>query len=303
MANIEKSGADDKVSIFLGVVLVIIVCYGVPINILTLKMLVKRTASRLKLMDKILISLCVCNLLEMFPLFILNAVACFKRKWLYGETGCAFFAFWMNLTGNVSIWHLVVFALEQRRAVSHHNIAMPSWNYLSSWKQNLVLVLVWLHGFICSILPAIGWGGYGLEGLESSCAVKWEQTDAEHLSYTITLFMVNFFIPVTLLTFFYVHIFQRFKSHIDGISSEAVAIRAKNYVKLRKLAKTGICMTVAFFLAWMPYAAVALTTTIMQRKLPRIVASLPAVFAKCSTVTFATIIFLKRSSRVASGEI
>ena len=297
MTNIEKlDSADKNVLIFLGVVLVIIICYGVPINILTIKTLLIRTSRRWKLMDKVIISLCVCNLVEIFPLFVLNAAACFKMKWLYGETGCVIFAFWMNLTGNVSIWHLVVFAFEQRRCVSRNNIARPTWNFLSSWKQNLVLVLVWLQGFIWSVLPVIGWGSYGLEGLEISCAVQWERTDAEHLSYTMTLFAVNFVIPATLLVFCYVHIFQRFKGHVDQISPEALAIRAANQVKLRKLAKTSICMTVTFFFAWMPYAGVALTTTILQRKLPPMVASLPGVFAKCATVTFATIIFWKRST-------
>ena len=297
MTKIEKQGsAEQKVSIFLGIILIIVICYGVPINILTIKTLLIRTSIRLKLMDKIIISLCVCNLVEIFPLFILNAVACFKMKWLYGEKGCTIFSFWMNLTGNVSIWHLVAFAFEQRRGVSHNNIARPTWNYLSLWKQNLVLMLLWLQGFIWSILPVLGWGSYGLEGLEISCAVQWHQTDAENLSYTITLFMVNFFIPATLLIFCYVDIFQRFKSRLNGISPAAVTIRAANHVRLRKLAKTGIFMTVSFFFAWMPYAGVALTTAILQRQLPPIVYSLPGVFAKCATITFATIIFRRRAA-------
>lgn len=299
MADSSKGTTDPgekAVTIFVGVVLVMLNCFGVPINIAAIKMLAKRGTG--KLVDKLPISMCICNLIQMFPLYLLNAVACFRNRWLYGEVGCYIYGFWVNYTANVLIWHLASYAIEQRKAVNNSAAASQAWRHTPGWQQLLVLSLIWLQGLFWGIAPFAKWGGYELEGLQISCSVAWERTDTSSLLYTIMLFMASFVLPVLIIIYCYVSIFKRFRTHVESMPSSISTVNnaARNQAKLRKLALIGVFMTASFVFAWSPYAIGAIATIIRKKTIHPILATLPAVFAKCSCIIYPTIMLLKRAS-------
>jgi hypothetical protein len=59
-----------------------------------------------------------------------------------------------------------------------------------------------LLGFVWSILPALGWSYYDLEGgLNSThCSVKWADPSWNVLSYNVTILIFVFLVPLTFIT-------------------------------------------------------------------------------------------------------
>ena len=292
----KMNSIEEGFSIGLGVMFLLITCFGVPINIAAIKTLKKQTSNHLKLMEQIPISMCVCNIIHMFPIYLLHALCAFYRKWILGLPICQFMGFWVHFNGNSSIWHLVLYALEQRRLVcSDHNIN-PAMDNTAAWKKYAKLSFAWLHGLFWSIIPFSGWCGYQYEGLGLSCSVTWEYTDAGSLTYTISILIFNFIFPMVIIINCYTKIFLKFKTHVDCQSSSIVtSAQARNKVKLRKLAVIVCFMSGSFIFAWAPYAGVAVYMLFTQRRAHPILVTLPAGFAKCSVVIFPIFILLKKS--------
>lgn len=293
----EFTKADEGVSIFIGIMYVLITTFGLPINISAIKLLRKHGSAQFKLIEQIPISMCICNILQMFPLYILYSICAFRCKWVLGFPFCQFMGFWVHFNANSSIWHLVAYALEQQRAVGSDNGVNLAWQNVADWKKYLTLLLVWFQGLFWSIIPFSGWCGYQFEGLGLSCSITWEEPDVGSISYTVCIFLVNFIFPTVIIVSCYFKIFTKFKNHIVNLSSPlATSAQVRNKAKLRKLAVVGCFMTGSFLFSWAPYAAVGLFMVLTQRKAHPILVSLPAVFAKCSVIIYPCFILLKKSA-------
>ena len=295
--NYTMTSTDDAISIFMGVMFTLITFIGVPLNIKAIKDLREGSSSQFRLIEQLPISMCFCNLIQVFPLYILNAVCAFARKWILGLPMCQFMGFWVHFNANSSIWHLVAYALEQRRLVASNSNINSAQHNTANWKTYAPLVLVWMHGFFWSVIPFSGWCGYQFEGIGLSCSVTWERTDAGSISYTICILIFNFIIPVVVIAYCYLKIFMMFKSHIAGLpSSLAASTEARNKAKLHKLAVIACVMTGSFLFCWAPYAMVGMYMIFMQRPALPLLVTLPALFAKCSVVIFPAFIVMKKAA-------
>ena len=293
--NYTMTSTDDAISIFMGVMLTLITFIGVPLNMKAIKYLREGSSCQFRLIEQLPISMCFCNLIQVFPLYILNAACAFARKWILGLPMCQLMGFWVHFNANSSIWHLVAYAMEQRRAVGFNTNINFSWSSTANWKKYAPFVLVWMHGFFWSVIPFSGWSGYQFEGIGLSCSVTWESTDAGSISYTICILIFNFIIPVVIIAYCYLKIFTMFKSHIAGLSSSvAASTEARNRAKLHKLAVIACIMTGSFLFCWAPYAIVAVYMIFAQRRAPPVLVTLPAVFAKCSIVIYPSFIIMKK---------
>ena len=293
----DMNGTEQGISIFLGIMFTLIACIGVPINIGAIKALRQRSNTQFKLIEQIPVSMCFCNLIQTFPIYILYAVCAFARKWILGFPMCQFMGFWVHFNANSSIWHLVAYALEQRRAVGSDNSICLAWQNIANWKRYSILALIWLHGLFWSIIPFTGWCGYQFEGLGLSCSITWESTDSGSVSYTVCILIFNFVIPVVVIINCYLKIFNKFRNHISSLSSPvAASSQARNKIKLRKLAVVGCLMTGTFLFAWAPYAIVGVYMVFMQKPANPILVTVPALFAKFSVIIYPSFILLKKST-------
>eukprot|EP00795_Rhopilema_esculentum_P013976 gene13976-4939_t len=288
---------EENISIFVGVVFILVNFFGLPVNIMALVVLKKQAPGAPRLIDKIPISMCISNLIQMFPIYTITAVACLKAKWIFGMPLCYFMGFWVHTNANAAIWHLVLYAVEQKRALCSGYCINAAKRHMCRWKQYGALALVWGHGVFWSTVPFAGWAEYQFEGLNVSCSVAWEKTDPVSLSYTTCILLFNFVIPVTVIGYCYTKIFRGFKTHVKTVSaSVGMAAQQSNRLRLRRLAAIGSFMTASFLFAWAPYAIVATITIITQKTVSPIAATLPAVFGKCSVLIYPTIIVWKRTT-------
>ena len=295
--NYKMTSSDEVASILMGVMFSLITFIGVPINIKAIRALRQRSSIQFKLIEQLPISMCFCNLIQAFPLYILYAICAFARSWILGFPLCQFTGFWVHFNANSSIWHLVAYALEQRRAAGINNNINLAWNNTANWKKYTPLILAWIHGFFWSVIPFSGWCGYQFEGIGLSCSVTWEKTDAGSISYTTCILIFNFIIPVVVIAYCYTKIFMAFKNHVTGLSSPlATSTQARNKEKLRKLAVITCVMTGSFLFCWAPYAIVAVYMIFAQRQAPPVLVTLPAVFAKCSIVIYPSFIVMKTAA-------
>jgi hypothetical protein len=54
-------------------------------------------------------------------------------------------------------------------------------------------------GLLWSVFPLVGWSSYALEGIKTSCSLKWKSSTFNSLSYNITVFIVVLLGPLIFL--------------------------------------------------------------------------------------------------------
>ena len=213
----------------------------------------------------------------------LHIIANAYGKWIYGEEGCKAAAFITFLSGLTSLMHLaaasyeryvaVVFPLTSRRTVTFQRAVRMS-------------VAVCLYALIWSALPLCGWSGFELEGVGTSCSVRWKSHNKVDLSYNVCIIFFCFAFPVSLITFSYFKCCKEIMSSTKRAKStwgKSSRFTRKSFEIERKIVVLFGVMTVAFLVAWTPYAVVSLMSMIAGPDvISDVAASVPAYTAKSS---------------------
>ena len=213
----------------------------------------------------------------------LHIVANAYGKWIFGEEGCAAAAFITFLSGLTSLMHLAAASYERYVAVV---FPLTSPKTVTFQKAIRMSVAACLYAMFWSVMPLCGWSRFELEGVGTSCSVRWKSHDKIDVSYNVCIILFCFIFPVCLISFSYfkcckeiVSLTRRAKSTWGKSSS----FTRKSLEIERKILALFGAMTVAFLVAWTPYAVVSLISMIAgSDAISDVVSSIPAYTAKSS---------------------
>ena len=191
----------------------------------------------------------------------------------------------------------------------------------SFYKKCLIIGTCWLYALFWSILPLFEWSSYGPEGLGISCSVNWQSRSADDISYTILLMIFAFIIPMGIICFAYVKIYQLVKSHNKSVARMQLGMPKSNMevldkgharksscdligekqshiimCKERRVAKIGFIMASAFGIAWIPYSVVSMMAVKEPSSVSPLMGTIPAIIAKSSTCYFPIIFGLTHTA-------
>lgn len=130
-------------------------------------------------------------------------VSAITGRWVFGEVMCKLTGFLISVLCIASILTLVLVAIDRYLAICR---PLKYCILVTHKKSVMMLVYVWLHAAVCSILPVIGWGqGYKFVVEESICRPEFGKPTADN-GYTIFLFITCFVGPFSIIAFTYVSI-------------------------------------------------------------------------------------------------
>ena len=214
------------------------------------------------------------------PLLVVTNI---HGRWIYGDYGCkatAFIATWSGLTSlmNLSLagyerYVALVFLYKSQRTFTRRRALRAS-------------VAMWLYALFWSIMPLCGWSGFELEGVGTSCSVRWKSRDTLDLSYSICLMLACYVLPVSIMISSYYKSCQeisRGAKRAKRTWGKTSPFTRKAFAMERKMVILFGVMTVAFLVAWTPYAVVSLLSMIAGPDvISDVTASIPAYIAKSS---------------------
>ncbi|XP_070181298.1 rhodopsin, GQ-coupled-like [Littorina saxatilis] len=102
-----------------------------------------------------------------FPLVITSS---FRRRWVFGQLGCEYYAFVTYTCVLVSMTCYLLISLHRYRVIVMHvpsdNAGTRRW-VACSIAAALTYALCW------SVCPFLGWGRFSLEPFATSCSIDW----------------------------------------------------------------------------------------------------------------------------------
>ncbi|XP_029159986.1 rhodopsin-like isoform X2 [Nylanderia fulva] len=266
---VEEQGT-PVIYIFAAVVLGFIGFFGFILNLLVILTVVKNantlwTPNNVILVNMVIGDLSVAALGN--PIAMTSAIA---GSWYWNHTMCLGYAWFMTTMGFASIGNLTIMAIERFLLVT-----CPM-KILSLRHAYILALLVWIYALSLSLPPLFNWGTYGPEAGNISCSVSWEIHDSEthNESYIGFIFIIGFFLPVTIIISSYYGIIRSLKRMGRRIG--------QNNRRERKITMMVYLMIIAFLIAWLPYAILALAVQYFYVQTSQAVAVLPALLAKSS---------------------
>ncbi|KAI4827839.1 hypothetical protein KUCAC02_031205 [Chaenocephalus aceratus] len=116
-------------------------------------------------LNLILVNLSVAGLIMCAFGFTITFISSINGYFILGPTFCAMEGFMATLGGQVSLWSLVVLAVERYIVVCK---PMGSFKF-SNTHAGIVVGITWVMAFACAGPPLFGWSRYLPEGLQCSC--------------------------------------------------------------------------------------------------------------------------------------
>ncbi|KAM3878299.1 green-sensitive opsin-like [Diretmus argenteus] len=269
--------ADPMFFKLLGVYMIFLFFTGTPINALTLLVTFQNKKLRQPL-NFILVNLAVAGLMMCIVGFTVTIISSFSGYFILGATSCVVEGFIATLGGQVSLWSLVVLAVERYIVVCK---PMGSFKFTAT-HAGAGVAFTWFMAMACSAPPLAGWSRYIPEGLQCSCGPDYYTLAPgyNNESYVMYMFSCHFCLPVFLIFFTYGSLVLTVKAAAAQQQESASTQKAE-----KEVTRMCVLMVFGFLLAWVPYASyaaylffnrgIAFTATSM---------AIPAFFAKSSAL-------------------
>ncbi|XP_067855135.1 rhodopsin [Heptranchias perlo] len=248
-----------------------------PVNFLTLFVTIQHKKLRQPL-NYILLNLAVSNLFMVIFGFTTTIVSSMNGYFVFGSTACSVEGFFATLGGEVSLWCLVVLAIERYVVV-----CKPMANFrFGSQHAIMGVAFTWVMALACSVPPLVGWSRYIPEGIQCACGVDYYtmKPGLNNESFVLYMFSVHFLTPMTIIFFCYGRLVCTVKEAAAQQQESESTQRAE-----REVSRMVILMVIAFIVCWVPYASVAFYIFLNQgSEFGPIFMTFPSFFAKSSAL-------------------
>ncbi|XP_037660500.1 melanopsin [Choloepus didactylus] len=220
------------------------------------------------------------------PVFFISSL---YKQWIFGETGCEFYAFCGALFGITSMITLMAISLDRYLVITR---PLAPVGVVSKRRAALVLLGVWLYALAWSLPPFFGWSAYVPEGLLTSCSWDYMSFTPAVRAYTVLLFCFVFLLPLLVIVHCYIFIFRAIRDTGQALRSFGTGGGARELPRQRqrlqsewKTARVTLLVVLLYVLSWAPYSTVALVAFAgYAHVLTPYMTSVPAVIAKASAI-------------------
>ena len=306
--NNSNSQSDSKTQTFITeCFLILLTVIGATFNSFVIYVFIKIYSRSKQLLDAIIISLAISDLLPCISAYPIIAAKILLRDFLNSRLYCKVEGFLVHLMAIASISHLGALAYERYHTVTHFGPRLQG----RPRGQILTIFLLWMYSLVWSMMPLLGWSSYEVQGLQNICGVKWNSEKLSDNLYCVTLLFTNFLVPLAVIISCYTKLFSYVKQNrfltrrleLTPISTQSefadtqslqpqqeISQRNNDSAKKekgfdKKKAVMVLIMTSGFIVAWSPYAVVSVVSLFSKGRLMTPVATTTAsLFAKTNVI-------------------
>ncbi|CAB1451407.1 unnamed protein product [Pleuronectes platessa] len=210
-----------------------------------------------------------------------------QGEWQLGSTLCFLVPYAQGLTVHVSTVTLNVIALDRHRCIVYHLETRMRKDVCFG-----VIALTWVLSAVLASPLAI-FREYSYFTVEPGhsipvCMEKWPGKSTDGTVYSISMVILQYFLPLSIISFAYARIWSKLRAHVSPAeacnNSKAGSDRHR---RRRKTTKMLVTMVVVFAVSWLPLHAFQLATdlysTVLDMRDYRLLYTVFHVIAMCST--------------------
>ncbi|XP_068611964.1 neuropeptide Y receptor Y2, like [Brachionichthys hirsutus] len=211
-----------------------------------------------------------------------------QGEWKFGSTLCFLLPYAQGLAVHVSTVTLNVIALDRHRCIVYHLETRMRKDVCFG-----VIALTWVLSAVLASPLAIfrEYGSFTLEPGNSIqvCTEKWPGKNTDGTVYSISMLLLQYFLPLSIISFAYARIWSKLRGHVNPAESVPCggSGSSERHRRRRKTTKMLVTMVVVFAVSWLPFHAFQLATdidsTVLDMRDYRLLYTVFHVVAMCST--------------------
>nr|XP_043877018.1 neuropeptide Y receptor Y2, like [Solea senegalensis] len=210
-----------------------------------------------------------------------------QGEWKFGSALCFLLPYAQGLAVHVSTVTLNVIALDRHRCIVYHLETRMRKDVCFG-----VIALTWVLSAVLASPLAIfrEYGSFTLEPGHSIqvCTEKWPGKSTDGTFYSISMLILQYFLPLSIISFAYARIWSKLRGHVSPAENAGSgAASSERHRRRRKTTKMLVTMVVVFAVSWLPFHAFQLATDIDSAVLDmrdfRLLYTVFHVVAMCST--------------------
>jgi len=272
----------------LGVMYIFITFFAVTGNFLVIWLFNKHAPIRTP-SNFLVVNLALSDLIMMLtncPFFVWN---CFNGGvWSLSVEYCDIYAALGAVTGVCSIWTLAMISADRFNIICN-GFSGPK---LSKGKAATMSLFCWAMSIGIAICPFVGWGGYGPEGILTSCSFDYLNQDINTITYNLFMIIFDYTLPLFIIIGSYVMIVKAIWAHEEAMRAQAQKMNVKSLRTAEaneqraeiRIAKTAIFNIGLWILCWTPYAVITYQGCMGKFEgLKPLTTTLPALLAKSAS--------------------
>ncbi|KAL9966850.1 hypothetical protein ACROYT_G024980 [Oculina patagonica] len=182
-------------------------------------------------------------------------VAIIKQAWVFGEPLCKFNGFVVPFWFASSIFTLTAISIHK-----YFSIVKPLRKIITQRRTLLIIILVWVSAFACSIGPILGWTRIVYKSSSCMCGPRYPRNALE-ISHTLFLLSVVYTFPIIAMIFLYWRIINAVKTHCQRIRDTAI-IDDRGILAQKKIIITLLFVLAAFVACWTPFFMYGILTLV-----------------------------------------
>lgn len=207
----------------------------------------------------------------------MSAASDLHGSWKFGNVGCQIYAGLNIFFGMASIGLLTVVAIDRYLTICRPDIGRR----ITSYHYAAMILAAWINAVFWSIMPIVGWSSYAPDPTGATCTINWRKNDMSFVSYTMTVVVVNFIVPLMVMFYCYYNVSRTMKGYDNRNSLGGGNVDWSDQADVTKMS---VVMILMFLIAWSPYSIVCLWSSFGDPKqISPAMAIIAPLFAKSST--------------------
>ncbi|XP_075256837.1 rhodopsin-like isoform X2 [Convolutriloba macropyga] len=228
----------------------------------------------------LLLNLAVIDLIMVLSCQPIALVSSIRRGWYFGSIGCTISGCFATFGGLGSISSMAIIAYDRYVLVS---FPLEVRRIATKRRAMRMIIFVWLYASMFAILPLFGYGGFVLNGFQTSCTFDYISQNLNTRTFLIFMYLMGFVCPFIITIFCYWSMFDYARNCVVP-GDDVTRIKHQQKRELQ-MAKVSILSVSLFLLAWSPYAVVALIGQFWgANHINPYVSTIPALFAKSQCI-------------------
>ncbi|KAG9259985.1 neuropeptide Y receptor type 2 [Astyanax mexicanus] len=201
-------------------------------------------------------------------------------EWKFGQAMCYLLPYAQGLAVNVSTITLNVIALDRYRSIVHHMETKMSKDVCA-----VVIAVTWVASAVLASPLAIfrEYVTFDLTPEQSiqGCAEKWPGSSTDGTVYSISMFFLQYGLPLSVISFAYARIWTKLRKHISPGGG-----RSDRHRRRQKTTKMLAVVVAVFAVSWLPFhafqLAVDIDSSVLEMKDYKLLYTVFHIVAMCS---------------------
>ncbi|KAJ8403564.1 hypothetical protein AAFF_G00348900 [Aldrovandia affinis] len=201
-------------------------------------------------------------------------------EWKFGQILCFVLPYAQGLAVHISTVTLNVIALDRHRCIVYHLETKMS--------KDMCFVVIGITWTISAVLasPLAIFREYGTFNFQPEqsiqvCTEKWPGSSRDGTIYSISMLLLQYVLPLSIISFAYIRIWSKLKNHVSPGG------RSDRHHRRRKTTKMLVTMVVVFAVSWLPFhafqLAIDIDNSVLDMKDFKLLYTVFHIIAMCST--------------------